>query len=106
MDKCWYCIVEGGAKGPFTIEELRKKPYFSSESLVWKPGFADWIPAKEVEELFPKEEEESFEAPEEEEFESEDGVAAMEEKEPPVYTNWLILLLLVLIYYLFRLLTS
>ncbi|MCB1113335.1 MAG: DUF4339 domain-containing protein [Chlamydiia bacterium] len=107
MDKCWYCIVEGGAKGPFTKDELLSKPYFTRESLVWKDGFSDWVPAKQVKELFAEEESESPKKPKfgelpEESVEGDGEVVLLDEKEPPNLILWLLILVLILFFYLFQ----
>jgi hypothetical protein len=106
MYKCWYYLVNGSTKGPFALEELRRQPYFTLDSLVWKEGFSDWRPAREVKEI-----RELFEAPEPPEpqedkaesvglREGEGEVAVVEKKEPPFLILWLLILVLLLIYLL------
>lgn len=104
MYKCWYYLVSGSTKGPFALEELRKQPYFTLDSLVWKEGFSEWRPAREVKEI-----RELFEAPEPQEPEEEKqeapldasgDVAVAEKKEPPFLIWWLLILALLLMYLL------
>lgn len=50
----FYIAVDGKKKGPFDISRLRKMMQdgsFSSDTLVWKEGMDNWIPAEEAEEL-------------------------------------------------------
>ena len=108
MDKCWYCIVEGGAKGPYTKEDLLLKPFFTPESLVWKEGFSDWKPAKDVDGFFDQDDSEEDTRPDFKDLNDEDGVdsegevALLEEKEPPNFILWLLILLVILVFYLYQ----
>lgn len=46
-----YYYTDGKERyGPFSFEELREKS-LSSETLVWKEGLVDWVPAKNISEL-------------------------------------------------------
>ncbi|MCU0661539.1 MAG: zinc-ribbon domain-containing protein [Myxococcota bacterium] len=50
----WHIVVDGTQQGPYTAEQL--KEYITTGSLdleayVWRDGFADWIPAREVREF-------------------------------------------------------
>ena len=47
----YYYYTDGKERyGPFTIEELRDR-IITPETLVWKEGLADWLPAKRLREL-------------------------------------------------------
>lgn len=46
----YYAIIDGKRLGPFTIEELEKKP-IDRRTLVWHAGLSDWVPASKVREL-------------------------------------------------------
>lgn len=46
-----YFIIKNGKKeGPLELSDLKRMKLFNN-TLVWKEGFENWIPAKEVEEL-------------------------------------------------------
>lgn len=46
-----YYYTDGKERfGPFTLEQLREKN-ITGETLVWKEGMADWLPAKSVSDL-------------------------------------------------------
>lgn len=50
----WHIVVEGDQQGPYTATQLGE--YISAGSLdwetfVWKEGFGDWLPIRDVEEL-------------------------------------------------------
>ena len=48
-----YYYTDGRERfGPFTFEELRDKG-LTRETLVWKEGLADWVPAVQLNELLP-----------------------------------------------------
>lgn len=48
-----YYYTDGKERyGPFTIEQLRERN-ISAETLVWKEGMADWLPASQVSDLQP-----------------------------------------------------
>lgn len=49
MTKQWYHVEKGEKKGPLTREEL--KGSICKESLLWKEGMADWMPAEQIEDL-------------------------------------------------------
>lgn len=51
MLKEWYISIEGTQKGPFTKLELKKLPYVTPDTLVWRQGFDEWKPIRYVEEL-------------------------------------------------------
>jgi hypothetical protein len=50
----WHIVVEGNQQGPYTTQQI--KEYITTGSLdietfVWRDGFSDWIPAREVREF-------------------------------------------------------
>lgn len=46
-----YYYTDGKERyGPFTIEQLQERN-ITPETLVWKEGMADWLPARQVDEL-------------------------------------------------------
>ena len=104
MEKIWYLIVEGATLGPHTVDELLREPGFNPNSLVWRPGFADWTVAKEVPELAPLFEKKNEDLAEWEEDEEETGSLAEGEailavkKEPPFFLIWLIIAGLIFLY--------
>lgn len=50
MENKYYVIIDNEQLGPFSLEELKSKK-INRNSLVWREGFEDWIPAIMVEEL-------------------------------------------------------
>jgi hypothetical protein len=47
----WHVAVDGQAKGPFTLDQLRAQAgsgAFTRASLVWQQGMTGWQPAGEV----------------------------------------------------------
>lgn len=54
-EKEWFIIVENRQEGPYSIFDLKRDSRFTPDTLVWKKGFKEWIPArivKEIEEAF------------------------------------------------------
>lgn len=55
MRRGWYIFSDGRTQGPVTVDELLYQVEMNGvgpDALVWRPGFADWIYAEEVEGLF------------------------------------------------------
>ena len=46
----YYIVINGEQKGPFSVDELRLKG-ITSETRVWKEGYAGWVRAGSVPEL-------------------------------------------------------
>ena len=44
-------VVDEQTVGPFTLEEIKIHPKLTPETLVWKPGIENWIPARQMSEL-------------------------------------------------------
>ena len=52
----WYVAADGASLGPFTLEQLQDdlaSGRHTPATLVWRDGFADWLPAGQVPELQP-----------------------------------------------------
>lgn len=50
----WHLVVEGEQRGPFTLEQLRhfqEAGTVTHETYVWREGFAEWKPIREVPDL-------------------------------------------------------
>jgi len=55
-DLSYHAAIDGKQDGPFDFDALGvliKKGKFDKETLVWKPGMVDWMPAGQVAELAP-----------------------------------------------------
>lgn len=53
-DPVWHAVVNGEQSGPFSIDKLREMMAtgaIDSETYVWRDGFSDWKPLREVAEL-------------------------------------------------------
>lgn len=51
MDKIWYLFIEGKEEGPYSFNDLKKDWRLTPDTLVWRKGFEDWIPIRDVREL-------------------------------------------------------
>lgn len=58
MSDQWHLLQEGQQYGPYTgdqLVEFAKEGRVVRESMLWAEGMADWVPASQVEGLFPPE---------------------------------------------------
>lgn len=106
MEKSWYLIIGATTMGPYTLEELAREPGLTPDTLVWRDGFADWVPARDVVELkaFFKDKKSPPPVAEDEEpkkkpLASSNGeILLAEGSEPPFFLIWLIVALLIFLY--------
>jgi len=50
----WYIALHGQQQGPFSLAQIAqglKSGTYTRDTLVWRPGFQDWLPISEVAEL-------------------------------------------------------
>lgn len=47
----YFMVVDEQSTGPYTLEELKLHPKLTPDSLVWKPGLDNWVPAKSLSEF-------------------------------------------------------
>lgn len=116
ITKQWYVLIEGKKEGPFTTKELKRDPRITLDTLVWKKGFADWMPIKnvpELKDLFKEPEKTKEEEETEEEQDQLKGgdlgpyqLALTAEYEPPHPIIWFILASLILLYVFYQLFQS
>jgi hypothetical protein len=114
MKKEWFIKLDEVEQGPFTINELKRNPFITPETLVWKKGFKAWIPigsVKELKEVF-KDEKEPDEEKESEDESSEkykkaggwshDQITLAAQSDPGNFIIWLIIILLILTWIFYR----
>jgi hypothetical protein len=51
MQKIWYIVSDGKRLGPFSIAELRSIPWLTPDTLLWREGCKEPIPARHIQEL-------------------------------------------------------
>ena len=51
MMKEWFIQIDGSSQGPYSIEDLKRDDRITPDTLVWKEGFANWVPMRKVAEL-------------------------------------------------------
>lgn len=49
----YYMVVDEKSTGPFSLAEVILHPKLTPETLVWKPGIENWVPANSLQELQP-----------------------------------------------------
>lgn len=97
MEKIWFIYIFGRVEGPFTPAELKNDLRLTPETLVWREGFDDWKPIKEVEELHDLFQEERTPPSDEASVDTcspEQELALQIQKEPPFLLFWLMVILL------------
>ena len=101
----WLIQVEDRTEGPYSIDELRRHPRFTPDTLVWKKGFKNWVPAKKVSEL-----NKVFKdlGPKTDDEEQEKRMRGVQEVltatiNPSYFLWWLIIILVILGYSIYRL---
>lgn len=110
MIKEWYLQIGGNKEGPYSIAELKNDRRITPETLVWKKGFAQWLPigkVKELQEVFKDEEE----LPEQEtpneagqatSIITPDGLVLDFRCDPPRPIIWVIFILLLILYIFYK----
>lgn len=112
MDKIWYINVDDKSEGPFSVDDLRRDPRVTPDTLVWREGFKSWKPIRAVPELKdvfaddhntkkPK----PFEVPAKATSTPQNELVLDLKKEPP-YFFWFLILIAVSIYFLTQLFWS
>ena len=71
----YYMVVDNQQAGPFSFEELIGNPRLTRETLIWKPGLENWIPAHQLPEL------DSF-------FQRASAYGSHRQQEPPQYNHY------------------
>lgn len=51
FDRVWFILIDHQKEGPYTLFDLKKDRRFTLDTLVWKEGFQEWIPARFIPEL-------------------------------------------------------
>lgn len=49
----YYMVIDEKSTGPFTLDEVILHPRLTKDTLVWKPGIENWVPAHTLSELYP-----------------------------------------------------
>ena len=107
--KEWYIKIHGFKEGPYSIVDLRDDDRFTPDTLVWRKGFKEWLPAKRVgplAKIFKKRKRPKKRKSEGEEYPTSftpDGLVIDARSPPPNIIIWLIIIILLLIYILLKL---
>lgn len=113
MEKIWFALIDGQKEGPLSVQELRHHPLVTPDTLVWKEGFARWIPIRKVPELKiifadasptgePSEEEEELSKMKELRAKGKDELVLDLENEPPTLLFWLLVTLMLIAYLMYK----
>ncbi len=107
--KEWFIIVEHQQEGPYSLQDLKRDRRFTPDTLVWKKGFQEWIPARFIPEmkLIFKDEPKVKALHESEKgnaLESDLGQATLAmQQDPYQFWLWLLVFLLVILYTFYQL---
>ncbi len=110
MKQEWYILIDGSKEGPFTPLELKADSRVTPDTLVWKPGFLEWVAIRFIPELkfIFKDEPESKPLHEDPNTQplgsdsSEQATLTIQE-DPSQFFLWILLLILILIYVFYQL---
>lgn len=107
-NKVWFIKVNGRKEGPFSIQDLKSHPRMTPDTLVWKEGFKDWIPARRVPELNAVFEDKEQPVDLHERFKvktitTEDSILALEGSNFPFLFFWIFVLLVIFSYLFYKL---
>lgn len=102
--KIWYIKISGNKEGPYSIDDLKRHPQMTPDTLVWKEGFNDWIQARNVPELdiLFEDEEQPVELKDKFKIEAaspENSILALESSNFPSFFFWLFAIILILFVY-------
>lgn len=108
QNKIWFIKVDGRKEGPFSLQDLKFHPRMTPDTLVWKEGFKDWIPARKVPELKSLFEDEEPPTELKDRFKlktvpQKDSILALEGSNFPFLFFWFIILVIVFAYFYYRL---
>jgi hypothetical protein len=111
MDKEWFIIVGDQREGPYSLGDLKRDPRVTPDTLVWKKGFKEWVPARLVATLKPVFEDEPdsqplHQKPKIKPLKTDLGpeqVTVAMHQDPYQLLLWILLLLLVLFYAFYQL---
>lgn len=67
METHWFIHVADRKEGPYTVNDLKRHPAVTPDTLVWTHGWADWRPIRKVAELDEVFEDDESDASEDEE---------------------------------------
>lgn len=108
--KQWFIIVENQQLGPFSLQDLKREPRFTPDTLVWKKDFKEWIEARfvlELQKLFKDDPDPHsvYQPPQEKgqkgDFHDNQDVLTMQQ-DPYQFILWVVLLFLILFYTFYR----
>jgi hypothetical protein len=109
FEKIWFILVDGKPKGPYSFYELRANQRITPDTLGWREGLSEWRPLREIPELqrlFDEgtalhETEEVVGEKKGKKGKEESELVVVARQEPPYWTIWVILILLLAIWIFF-----
>lgn len=110
FNKEWFIIVEQTQEGPYSLQDLKKHSKLTPDTLVWKEGFQNWIAARDVfelQDLFKEQPEaeslhELFKPkPLPSDLQADEETLTLQ-NDPPQLFFWVIVIIFILIYLIFR----
>ena len=111
--KEWYILVHRHQEGPYSLADLKKDSRMTPDTLVWKKGFQEWVPARfvpEIQQIFKDKEKKP--RPLQELHQKEKGELAgegpseltlMMQQDPYQFFLWILLFISLLIYAFYQL---
>lgn len=97
--KVWFVRINDHVEGPFSYEDLKKDRRLTPDTLVWKEGFAKWLPIRavpELQDLFAEEKKPREEIDKKSPIS--DELIVLEMNRQPPYIFWILIALIVMLY--------
>jgi hypothetical protein len=103
----WFVLINGNQEGPYNLNQLKKDPRLTPDTLVWKKGFKDWIAIRHVLELQEIFEDETPPHSQEEKFSPTPLISEQEaltlQTDPSPFFLWILFFILILLYVFYQL---
>jgi hypothetical protein len=107
-EKIWFVQLEGRKEGPFSELDLKNDYRLTPDTLVWREGFARWLPIRKIPELKKIFEDEEISEQDDDESKSlsklsnkEEMVLAIKEQNPN-FLFWFLIALVVTLYIIYQ----
>lgn len=106
----WFIIIENRQEGPFSLKDLKRDVRLTPDTLIWREGFNEWIPARfvsELEEIFKDKPEskpvhELIKKPLKTDLGQENPATLTFQYDPYQFLLWILLLLTILLYFFYQ----
>lgn len=104
--KIWYILIGRNQEGPYSYNDLKRDRRLTPDTLVWKEGFTEWKPIREIPELknlfLDNEEEDEDQKIQQKPIPPQDEIVLELNQQPP-FLYWILIALALAIYSILQL---